>query len=68
ALERAAATALVHARGAAACVAAARSRLPRLRVVLSVDDGSGADLTRAGSEDFDSALAGAAPSWDRTPS
>ena len=53
------AVALVHERRSAAHVAALRRALPGLRVVLSVDDGSGADLTQAGSEDFDSALAGA---------
>jgi hypothetical protein len=53
------AVALVHERRDAARVAAARRTLPRLRVVLSVDDGSDADLTAAGSEDFESALAGA---------
>jgi hypothetical protein len=53
------AVALVHQRRSAPHVAALRRMLPGLRVVLSVDDGSGADLTQAGSEDFDSALAGA---------
>jgi hypothetical protein len=57
------ATALVHERAAAARVAEVRRSLPRLRVVLAVDDDSGADLTDAGSEDFDSALAGAASNW-----
>jgi hypothetical protein len=63
------ARALVHERSAAARVAAWRRALPNLRVVLSVDDGSGADLTEAGSEDFESALAGASVSrWGQTPS
>ena len=53
------AVALVHERRSAHHVAELRRALPRLRVSLSVDDGSGADLTQAGSEDFDSALAGA---------
>jgi hypothetical protein len=53
---------LVHERRNAERVAAARRALPALRVVLSVDDGSDADLTHAGSEDFESALAGAASS------
>lgn len=61
ALGRAAAVALVHERASAARVASVRRALPALRVVLSVDDGSGADLTNAGSEDFESALAGASP-------
>jgi hypothetical protein len=51
--------ALVHERRAAPHVAELRRAVPKLRVVLSVDDGSDADLTQAGSEDFDSALAGA---------
>jgi hypothetical protein len=55
------AVALVHERRDAPRVAAARRGLPSLRVVLSVDDDSGADLTGAGSEDFESALAGANP-------
>lgn len=50
---------LVHERRDAARVAAARRAWPSLRVVLSVDDDSDADLTAAGSEDFESALAGA---------
>jgi hypothetical protein len=54
------ATGLLHERGMAVHVAAARRLLPRLRVALSLDDGSDADLTDAGSEDFGSALAGAA--------
>jgi fatty-acyl-CoA synthase len=62
------ATALVHERSAAERVAAARRSLPRLRVVLSVDDGSDTDLTDAGSEDFDSALAGAATTRDHLTS
>jgi len=53
------AVALVHERRDASRVAAARRTLPSLRVVLSVEDGSDADLTAAGSEDFESALAGA---------
>lgn len=53
------AVALVHERRSATHVAALRRALPGLRVVLSVDDASGVDLTQAGSEDFDSALAGA---------
>jgi len=53
------AVALVHERKAAARVAALRRALPQLGVALARDDGSGADLTQAGSEDFDSALAGA---------
>jgi len=55
------AVALVHERREAARVAAARIASPSLRVVLSVDDDSDADLTAAGSEDFESALAGAHP-------
>jgi hypothetical protein len=53
------AVALVHERRSASQVATLRRALPKLRVALSVDDGSGADLTQAGSEDFGSALAGA---------
>ena len=59
AAQLAGAVALVHERRDAARVAAARRALPALRVVLSVDDESGADLTGAGSEGFESALAGA---------
>jgi hypothetical protein len=54
------AVALIHERRDAGRVAEMRRELPSLRVALSVDDGSGADLTEAGSEDFESALAGAA--------
>lgn len=61
---RANVVALVHERRDAARVAAVRSSLASLRVALSVDDGSGADLTAAGSEDFESALAGAASIWN----
>jgi hypothetical protein len=61
---RAGVVALVHERRDAARIAALRSGIPSLRVVLSVDDGSGVDLTAAGSEDFESALAGAASTWN----
>ncbi len=60
-LDGAGAVAVIHHRRFASRLAAARARLPKLRVLLSIDDGSGADLSGAGSEDFDSALAGANP-------
>ena len=63
-IAREGAVALIHDRGAAARAAALRRVLPKLRVALAIDDGSGADLTQSGSEDFDSALAGASPRRD----
>jgi acyl-CoA synthetase (AMP-forming)/AMP-acid ligase II len=53
------AVAVIHHRSFASRLAAVRDRLPRLRTMLSVDDASGVDLSAAGSEDYDSALAGA---------
>jgi acyl-CoA synthetase (AMP-forming)/AMP-acid ligase II len=53
------AVAVIHHRSDAPRFAALRDRLPKLRTLLSVDDGSGTDLSAAGSEDFESALAGA---------
>jgi acyl-CoA synthetase (AMP-forming)/AMP-acid ligase II len=63
-----AAVAAIHHRSDASRFAALRDRLPRLRTLLSVDDGSGTDLSAAGSEDYESALAGAADSltWGRS--
>ena len=63
-LDDADAVAVIHHRAFAPRVAGVRPSLAKLRVVLSVDDESGADLTHAGSEDFDSALAGASPVRD----
>jgi len=58
-LDGAGAVAVIHYRSFASRIATLRARLPKLRMLLSVDDGSGADLSEAGSEDFESALAGA---------
>ena len=58
-LDDADAVAVIHHRSFAPRLAAVRGRLPKLRTVLSVDDGSGVDLSASGSEDYDSALAGA---------
>jgi acyl-CoA synthetase (AMP-forming)/AMP-acid ligase II len=66
-LDDADAVAVVHHRAFADRVAAVRPSLPALRVVLSVDDGSGVDLTNAGSEDYESALAGASRARDFEP-
>jgi acyl-CoA synthetase (AMP-forming)/AMP-acid ligase II len=63
-LDDAEAVAVIHHRTFASRVASVRPSLAKLRVVLSVDDESAADLTAAGSEDFDSALAGASPVRD----
>jgi len=61
------ATALVHRREFAPRVAAVRGALPGLRVALAVDDGSGAELTAAGAEDYEAALATASPARDFAP-
>jgi fatty-acyl-CoA synthase len=53
------AVAVIHHRCDASRLAALRARLPTLRTLLSVDDGSDTDLSAAGSEDYESALAGA---------
>ena len=45
-LDDAGAVAVIHQRSFAPRLAAVRDRLPRLRTLLSVDDGSGVDLTR----------------------
>jgi acyl-CoA synthetase (AMP-forming)/AMP-acid ligase II len=58
-LDDAGAVAVIHQRSFAPRLAAVRDRLPRLHTLLSVDDEGGVDLTASGSEDYESALAGA---------
>jgi len=55
---------VIHQRSFAPRLATVRDRLPRLRTVLSVDDDSGVDLSASGSEDYESALAGAGHARD----
>ena len=63
-LDDAGAVAVIHHRNFASRLAAVRDRLPLLRTVLAVDDDSGVDLSGSGSEDYDSALAGATHARD----
>jgi acyl-CoA synthetase (AMP-forming)/AMP-acid ligase II len=63
-LDDADAVAVLHHRSFAPRLAAVRGQLPKLRFALSVDDGSGVDLSGAGSEDYESALAGASGERD----
>jgi acyl-CoA synthetase (AMP-forming)/AMP-acid ligase II len=63
-LDDADAVAVLHHRSFATRLAAVRGALPKVRFALSVDDGSGVDLSGAGSEDYESALAGASRERD----
>ena len=48
-------------------IAAVRAECPLLRVCLAFDDGSGADISVSGSEDYEAALASASPERDFAP-
>ncbi len=63
-LDDAGAVAVIHQRSFAPRIAAVRERLPGLRTALAVDDESGVDFTASGSEDYESALAGAGAARD----
>ena len=59
--------AVVFHRSFAPKLAAIRSTVPALHTFLAVDDGSGADLTGLGADDYETALADASPARDFGP-
>jgi acyl-CoA synthetase (AMP-forming)/AMP-acid ligase II len=59
--------ALLHGRELTPRVAAVRDRCPRLRTVIAVEDGSGADVAASGAELYDAVIAGASPARSFAP-
>lgn len=59
--------AVVHHRRFAPALEAIRTRTPRLRHLLAVDDGSGADCSGVGSVDYEQALRAASPTRSFEP-
>ena len=59
--------ALIYAREFAPRVAAVRGQMPKLKHMLVLEDGSGADLSGLGSVDYEEAMAQASPERDFGP-
>ncbi len=58
---------LIYGREFAPRIAGAREALPKLRFSLVIEDGSGADTSALGSQDYESALASGSPVRDFAP-